>query len=107
MVCPTRLSQIIRDFRELFVFYAVSILKYFAVIVSLDTKTPFLIFKLSLQEIGRNIIHLIQTKPNPIHESEDWPGPVTLGNPKPLDCNMCGLVGRALGTTVFLKFRQP
>ena len=86
----------------------------------LTQKLLFLIFKLSLQEIGRNIIHLIQTKPNPIHESEDWPGPVTLGNPKPLDCNIqgirflprgkfyplpCGLVGRALGTTVFVKIQ--
>ena len=89
--------------------------------VSLDTKIHFPIFKLSLQEIGRKIIHLIQTKPNPIHESEDWPGPVTLGNPKPLDCNIqgirflprgnfyplpCGVVGRAQGTTLFVKIRS-
>ena len=87
----------------------------------LTQKLLFLIFKLSLQEIGRNIIHLIQTKPNPIHESEDWPGPVTLGNPKPLDCNIqgirflprgnfyplpCGVVGRAQGTTLFVKIRS-
>ena len=56
-----------------------------------------------------------------IHESEDWPGPVTLGNPKPLDCNIqgirflprgnfyplpCGVVGRAQGTTLFVKIRS-
>ena len=74
-----------------------------------------MIFKLSLQEIGPTPqIH------DSNHESVEWPGPVTLGNPKPLDCNIqgirflprgkfyplpCGLVGRALGTTVFVKIQ--
>ena len=74
-----------------------------------------MIFKLSLQEIGPTPqIH------DSNHESVEWPGPVMLGNPKPLDCNIqgirflpqgkfyplpCGLVGRALGTTVFVKIQ--